>query len=74
MEKEVQGKVEETRVHTPIALIFYFAIFPAPLGAEFCINFTSMLFKEAETNQRQTNFEHTFNLSKTDATTLQSQF
>ena len=68
------GKVEETRVHTPIALIFYFAFFPAPLGAEFCINFTSTLFKEAATKQRQTNFKHTFNLSKTDATMLQSQF
>ena len=68
------GKVEETRVHTPIALIFYFAFFPAPLGEEFCINFTSTSIKEAATKQRQTNFEHTFNLSKTDATTLQSQF
>ena len=72
--KGSSGKVEETRVHTPIALIFYFAFFPAPLGAEFCINFTSTLFKEAATKQRQTNFKHTFNLSKTDATMLQSQF
>ena len=68
------GKVEETRVHTTIVPIFYFAFFPAPLGAELCINFTSTLFKEAATKQRQTNFEHTFSLSKTDATTLQSQF
>ena len=68
------GKVEETTVHTPIALIFYFVFFSAPLGAEFCINFTSTLFKEAATKQRQTNFKHTFNLSKTDATMLQSQF
>ena len=77
MEKEVHfedGKVEETRVHTPIAPIFYFAFFPAPLGAELCINFTSTLFKEAATKQTQTNFEHAFNLSQTDATTLQSQF
>ena len=66
------GKVEETRVHTPIALIFYFAFFSALLGAELCINFTSTLLKEAATKQRQTNFKHTFNLSKTDTTTLQS--
>ena len=68
------GKVEETRVHTPIALIFYFAFFSALLGAELCINFTSTLFEEAATKQRRMNFEHTFNLSKTDVTTLQSQF
>ena len=73
MEKEVQAKLRK-RVHTPIVLIFYFAFFSAPLGAEFCIIFTSTLFKEAATKQRQTNFKHTFNLSKTDATTLQSQF
>ena len=36
--------------------------------------FYSTLFKEAATKQRQTNFEHTFNLSKSDTTTLQSQF
>ena len=36
--------------------------------------FYSTLFKEAATKQRQTNFEHTFNLSKTDAATLPSQF
>ena len=68
------GKVEETTVHTPIAPIFYFAFLSALLGAEFCINFTSTLFKVPATKQRQTNFKHTFNLSKTDATTLQSQF
>ena len=66
------GKVEETRVHTPTAPIFYFAFLSAPLSAEFCINFTSTLFKEAATKQRQTNFKHTFNLSKTDATVLET--
>ena len=36
--------------------------------------FYSTLFKEAATKQTQTNFEHAFNLSKTDAATLPSQF
>ena len=74
MEKKVQGKVEETRVHTPIALIFYFAFFFCTSWCRVLYKFYSTLFKEAATKQRQTNFEHTFNLSKTDATTLQSQF
>ena len=51
------GKVEETTVHTPIALIFYFAFLSAPPGAELCINFTSTLFKEAATKPMTNDFE-----------------
>ena len=56
MEKEVHfedGKVEETRVHTPIAPIFYFAFFPAPLGAEFCINFTSRCLRKLQQSKHK---------------------
>ena len=74
MEKEVQAKLRKQEYIHRQRRYFTLIFFPAPLGAEFCINFTSTLFKEAATKQRQTNFKHTFNLSKTDTTVLHSQF
>ena len=47
------GKVEKTRVHTLIALIFYFAFFSAPLGAILCINFTPRCLRKLQQSKHK---------------------